>query len=120
MSILFLPLSSVGGRVVALRIDLSDSVIFHHCCLSLSSEGLRRSSTRVAFCGSELVLDGQMDANQLCEGLGRSDRGNRDWTGRRVKIGVRPWDRPCSWEGTELPFRNCEVERRKQLGCKHG
>src|SRR6266436_2916175 len=61
-----------------------------------------------------------MNANQLCQRLGRSDRGNRYWTGRRVKIGVRPRDRPCSGERTELPFVDCEIERRKQLGRKHG
>src|SRR5258708_4368242 len=61
-----------------------------------------------------------MNANQLCERLGRSDRGNRDRTGRRVKIGVRPRDRPCSRERTELSFVDCEIERRKQLGRKHG
>jgi hypothetical protein len=37
-----------------------------------------------------------------------------------VKIGVGPWDRTRSWEGTELPFLNCEIERREQLGSKHG
>src|SRR6267378_6730968 len=67
-----------------------------------------------------LGRDGQMDANQLCERLGRSNRGNCDWTSRRVKIGVRPRDRPCSRERTELPFVDCEIERRKQLGRKHG
>ena len=45
-----------------------------------------------------LVRDGEMDANQLRERLGRSDRGNRDGTGRRMKIGVRSRDRPRSWE----------------------
>src|SRR5258708_38827005 len=61
-----------------------------------------------------------MDANELCKRLGGGDRGNRDWTGRRVKIGVRPGDRPCSGERTELPFVDCEIERRQQLGRKHG
>src|SRR5437588_11353263 len=61
-----------------------------------------------------------MDTNRLCEGLCYSDRGNRDWTGRRVKIRVRPRDGPCSRERSELPFVDCEIERRKQLGRKHG
>src|SRR5437660_6303422 len=61
-----------------------------------------------------------MDANQLRERLGRSDRGNCDGTGRRMKIGVRSRDRPRSWESAELPFVDCEIERRKQLGRKHG
>src|SRR5437588_641558 len=61
-----------------------------------------------------------MNTKQLGERLGRRDRGNRDWTSRRVKVGVGSWDRPRPWEGTELPFLNCEVERREQLGGKHG
>src|SRR5258708_28635651 len=61
-----------------------------------------------------------MDANELCKRLGGGDRCNRDWTGRRVKISVRPGDRPCSGERTELPFVDCEIERREQLGRKHG
>src|SRR5882762_4162103 len=61
-----------------------------------------------------------MNANQLCQRLGGSDRGNRYWTGRRVKIGVGPRDRSCSRERTELPFVDCEIERRKQLGREHG
>src|SRR5882757_6330242 len=61
-----------------------------------------------------------MNPNQLCERLGRSDRGNRDWTGRRVKVGVRSRYRPRSWESAELPFVDREIEWRKQLGRKHG
>src|SRR5258708_37655375 len=37
-----------------------------------------------------------------------------------MKIGVRPWNRPGSRERTELTFVDCEIERRKQLGRKHG
>src|SRR5258707_889288 len=61
-----------------------------------------------------------MNAKQLCERLGRSNRGNRDRTSRRVKIGIRPRDRPRSREGPELPFLDREIERREQLGRKHG
>src|SRR5258708_5417217 len=61
-----------------------------------------------------------MNAKQLCEWLGRSNRGNRDRTSGRVKIGIRPRDRPRSREGTELPFLDREIERREQLGRKHG
>src|SRR5713226_2061704 len=61
-----------------------------------------------------------MDANQLGKRLGCSDRSNRDWAGRSVKISVRSRDRACSRERTELSFVDCEIERRKQLGRKHG
>src|SRR5882757_4372652 len=61
-----------------------------------------------------------MDANQLGERLRRSNGGNRDWTSRRVKIGIGSGDRPCSRERTELSFVDCEIEWRKQLGGKHG
>ena len=37
-----------------------------------------------------------------------------------MKISVRRRDRPCSPERTELPFVDGEIERRKQLGRKHG
>src|SRR5258708_16168025 len=61
-----------------------------------------------------------MNAKQLGERLGRSNRGNRDRTSGRVKIGIRPRDRPRSREGTELPFLDGEIERREQLRRKHG
>src|SRR5258706_11728586 len=61
-----------------------------------------------------------MNANQLCEWLGRSNRGNGDWASRRVKIGVGSWNRPRSCVGTELPFLDGEIERREQLRRKHG
>src|SRR3954447_20496766 len=61
-----------------------------------------------------------MNAKQLGKRLGGSDRGNRDWTRRRVKIGVGSWNRPRSCVGTELPFLDREIERREQLRRKHG
>src|SRR5258708_20224149 len=61
-----------------------------------------------------------MNAKQLGKRLGRGARGNRNWTSRRVKIGVGPWDRPRSCVGTELPFLDCEIERREQLRSKEG
>src|ERR1700688_3497038 len=61
-----------------------------------------------------------MNAKQLGERLGGSDRGNRDRTRRRVKIGVGSWNRPRSCVGTELPFPDGEIEGREQLGRKHG
>src|SRR5260221_13988028 len=61
-----------------------------------------------------------MNAKQLCQRLGRSNRGNGDWASRRVKIGVGSWNRPRSCVGTELPFLDREIERREQLGRKHG
>src|SRR5690242_21854701 len=61
-----------------------------------------------------------MNAKQLGKRLGGSDRGNRDWTSRCVKIGVGPGYRPRSRKSTELPFLDCEIERREQLGRKHG
>src|SRR5882724_8578073 len=61
-----------------------------------------------------------MDANQLCKRLGRSDRGNRDWARRRVNVGVRTRDWPRSRESAELSGLDCEIERGKQLGRKHG
>src|SRR5580700_6314307 len=59
-----------------------------------------------------------MNAKQLCKRLGHGNRGNRDWTSRRVKIGVSPWNRPRACVGTELPFLDCEIEGREQLGRK--
>src|SRR5258708_26660889 len=61
-----------------------------------------------------------MNAKHLGQRLGRSNRGNGDWASRRVKIGVGSWNRRRSCVGTELPFLDREIERREQLGRKHG
>src|SRR5258708_32136940 len=60
-----------------------------------------------------------MDANQLRKRLGRSDRGNRYRTSRRVQVGVGPRDRPGARESTELALLDREIDRRDQLGRKY-
>src|SRR5712691_10313961 len=45
-----------------------------------------------------------MDANQLRKRLGRSYRGNRYWTSRRVKVGVRSRDRPVAGKVPSCPL----------------
>src|SRR5580692_9039910 len=60
-----------------------------------------------------------MDTEQLRKRLGRSDRGNRDWTSGRVKIGVRSRNRPGPWESAELACVDCKIEWGKQLSREH-